>query len=324
MHVLWNKKFKVESVFICYSPYLEIKEIYNIVKDRIQLRDHCIHIDDHALEVNGYIGLVLKSKILDLPYVVAPITIEVIWSSGTSEKIERKIILFRPYIVVRYVPSVIIIRIKGNELKVDKRIGIRNEGYGTAIVKFEIDPSSNVEVTKPKDIEEYINGFCDQLVKELKVVKEHFPQYSSIISDFEKLMIEFAKGTFPLTEESLSYARKTSKLLVDAMKIDDNFAKEFLSAIIGAYIVVINILTEFRALLEYIRSIVENRVLLVNAMHMLKLEPGINVVKGRIYVHDLAGNVYKPIDIEVQINVISSRNIAIPVYELFQWGEGNI
>ncbi len=321
MHILWDKKFRVNNIVLCYSSYLEVKEIYNVAKEGIRIRNHCMYINGQALEVNGYIGLVLKSKILADPYVIVPMSIEITWSSGDNEKIEQRIVLFRPHIVVHHIPSTINVKVKDHRLEISNRIVIKNEGYATAIVKFEVDPSSDVKLTKPEEIEEYVKSFCEHLSQKLNRVKKEFPQYSNIVSSFEELMIKFAKGTFTLTEDFLSHTREVFNALLDAMEKDEVFARALISAIVGAYIAAINILTEFRALLEYLRSIAKNRVLLVNAMHMLELQPGSNLLKGYIRVHDLAGNVYSPIHVELQINVNNPESIKVPVYELFQWGE---
>jgi hypothetical protein len=54
-------------------------------------------------------------------------------------------------------------------------------------------------------------------------------------------------------------------------------------------------------------------------MSMIEFKPGSNLLKGRLVIQDLAGNIYKPIEINTNVEVKSDKPITIPMYEIFKW-----
>jgi len=320
VHIIWKKDAVVKHVKVCYPNHImELEEIYNVNKDGIHRNESCIIINGSAIEVNGYIGLVFKSEILKEPYVETEISIEIMTLLNSSEKTKWRLKLFRPHLVVQHIPPIIEIKVDAKGIKLSDRIVATNKGFGIAIVKFEVKAAEEVKVLRHLEIKEYVEHFCNQLLKNLEKVKTTFPQYSSIVNEFGRIWIDLSFGTFKITKESLKHAKEVFLTLLDIIEGDEDFARAITTALLGAYFSAINILTEFRALLEYLNSLAENRIILINAMDIIELQPGTNIVNGELQVHDLAENVYKPISIRICINVKCNDKIMIPLYELFKW-----
>ena len=113
--------------------------------------------------------------------------------------------------------------------------------------------------------------------------------------------------------------QETFENLLGAFEENEDFTRDFLDSILGAYLSAVNILTDLASFLEYLKSLAENRVILLNATSMIEFKPGSNLLKGRLVVLDLAGNMYEPIEIGTNIEVKSDQPITIPLYEIFQW-----
>jgi hypothetical protein len=107
--------------------------------------------------------------------------------------------------------------------------------------------------------------------------------------------------------------------LIRAAVENEDFARDVLDSYLSAYLSAVNILTELGSFLEYLKSLAENRVILLNAMSMIEFKPGSNLLKGRLVIQDLAGNIYKPIEINTNVEVKSDKPLTIPMYEIFKW-----
>jgi len=325
IHIIWRKDASLTRILICYSKELfDLKEIYNVEEKGITFTTinegkECAVVDINALETNGYIGAVLASKFLDNIYIETECSIELLNDNEIVKQISRRIKLFRPYIVAEKIPETIKVEVFNEQPKLSNRIILNNIGYGTAFLKFTLDSDSDVTMLRPEEMHEFITNFLNYFSTRLQDMKKNFPEYYELLSNVEKLFQQLLEGTYEFSEEWLNFVRSTIDDLVDALNRDEEFAKAFSSALIGAYLSAITIITEFRSLYEYLNSLASKRIILVNAFDILELQPGIHRIKGKIEIHDLAGNIHKPIAIEMKIHVNSNCRINIPIYELFEW-----
>lgn len=316
-HLIWDKERFVKIDISVPFSLIKLKEIYNVNEKALKIEKDLIRITD--FEINGYVGLVFVSEICEEALVEVPIRIEVKDDAGQQQIIERKIILFRPNVVLYDAPNNIELVQKENQISISKKICLKNEGKGTALVNFEIYKKCDAIVKKPEEIEEFIEKFCTRFSSKLNGVKMKYPQYLEIINKFEKFFTDLIKGTFVISEQYIREMHDAFESLINAFEENEDFAIDVLDSILSAYLSAVNILTELRSFLEYLKSLAENRVILLNAMSMIEFKPGSNLLKGRLVIQDLAGNIYKPIEINTNVEVKSDKPITIPMYEIFKW-----
>jgi hypothetical protein len=144
VHLIWDKERFVEIYISIPFNSVKLKEIYNVNEKALKIEKDLIRITD--FETNGYVGLVFTSEICKEALVELPIRIEVKDNAGQQQIIERKIIFFRPNVILYETPNNIELIQKGEQILISKKIRLKNEGKGTALVNFETYKESNVSV----------------------------------------------------------------------------------------------------------------------------------------------------------------------------------
>jgi hypothetical protein len=323
IHMLWDKERSVSIDVSLPLDLVELKEVYNVSKTALKIEMERNLVRVTGFESNGYVGFVFFSRVFEKTFLEVPIRIEVN-DNNTGEKqvIERKISFFRPHVVLYEVPTYIEL-VGGSEgeykIPMNKKIRLKNEGKGTALVKFEISKESNVVIRKPVEVEEFIETFCSRLSNKLSSLRNVYPQYTDVINGFEAFLLDLIKGTFTISKEYVKRVQEMLDALEKAFEESEDFARDIAEAILSAYLSAINVLTEIRSFLEYLKSLASNRVILLNAMSMMEFKPGLNRLKGHLLFQDLAGNVYNPIEIQTCVEVKSNESIMVPLYEIFEW-----
>jgi len=317
IHLIWDKERSVNIDISIPFRLVKLKEVYNVDETALKIEEDLVRITN--FESNGYVGLVFISKICEEAFVEVPIRIEIRDNAEEKQIIERKIIFFRPHVVLCEIPTNIELIQKGDQILPDEKICLKNEGKGTALVNFEISKESDATIKKPEEIEEFIERFCSRFSGKLEGVRKAYPQYLEIINGFETFITDLIKGTFTISEQYIQKMRDTFYRLERAFEENEAFLRDVLDSILSAYLSAVNILTEVRSFLEYLKSLAENKVILLNAVSMIEFKPGLNLLKGRLLVQDLAENVYKPIEVQTNVKVKSSSPIMIPLYEIFKW-----
>jgi|YelNatPaOPRAMG01_1025707.scaffolds.fasta_scaffold12931_2 hypothetical protein len=317
IHLIWDKERFVNIDINIPFSLVKLKEVYNVDETALKIEKDLVRITN--FESNGYVGFVFSSGIYKEAFVEVPIRIEVRDNVGEKQIIERKIIFFRPHVVLYEIPINIELIQKGDQILVDEKICFKNEGKGAALVNFEISKESDATIKKPEEIEEFIERFCSRFSGKLNGVKKAYPQYLEIINGFETFIVDSIKGTFTISEQYIKKMQDIFDRLERAFEENEAFLRDVLDSILSAYLSAVNILTEVRSFLEYLKSLAENKVILLNAISMIEFKPGLNLLKGRLLVQDLAGNIYEPIEIQTNVKVKSDNPIMIPLYEIFKW-----
>lgn len=319
IHIIWKKDANLSYIFLQYSRELfEIKEIYNVDKSGIILKEEGILINLDALETKGYIGFVLGTKFLNKPYTEAEVIIKLLDNGEVIEQVRGITKLFRPYIVVDKVPRNIILEfVKDSKLEVSNKIQIKNIGYGTAFIKLTLEQNSDVKILKPEEIYRFSMNFYSYLSVRLKELENIFLEYSDLLNKLNKIFYDLLIDNYEISEKWLRFLESTMAELIEIIIKDEEFARDLSSAIVGAYLSTINVITEFRSLYEYLKSLMSSRVVFLNAFDILELYPGSYNLKGKLQIYDLASNVHKPIIIETTLN--ANSKVRVPVYELFDW-----
>jgi hypothetical protein len=317
IHMIWNQDKSVKVNVYFPSNLLKLKEIYNVDKHGLKVEKDYLSIT--KLERNGYVGFVFEANIYEEPSITIPIKIEIETSEGLKQVISHETFLFRPNVIACVIPEKIKVSAKDNRVFIKNKIALKNEGKGTAIVKLELTEPSDVLVKMPEEIEGFVERFCSTLTNKSKSIKENFPQYAQIIDAFTALVIDSVKGSFQLTKEYARKMKDTLDELEKAFEKNEDFLKDVLEAILGAYISAVNIITEINSFFEYLKSLAENKVILLNASSVIELKPGLNKIFGRLSVQDLVRNMHEPVQVSSSVEVDADQPIEIPLYAVFEW-----
>jgi len=319
VHLIWNRDTTIALNLEVPSEFVILREIYNVGKECIEIDGSNVKIT--GFETNGYIGLVFATRIVKETSVLVPLRITIEMKEGAKQTIERNILLFRQHVVKRSVPEEIDVKSEIGKPIIENRICLKNEGSGTAIVKLDISKESDAVVKMPEEMEGFATKFCSTLKVKADILKKDFPKYSKNVDDFITLIVDSVEGSFTVSKEYVKKVGDTIDNMSDAFEESEDFMGGVLEALLGAYLSSINLLTEMHGLLEYLKSLAKNKVLLQNATSVIELNPGLNRIFGCLRIHDLAHNVHEPIEIETKINVKSSSKIAVPLYSIFEWLE---
>lgn len=317
IHLTWNREKLVRINIRFPSASMHLKEIYNVSKRGLKIEDGNLTITE--FEINGYMGLVFEASIDKKSSVIVPVKVEIETDNGISHVVERKMLLFRPHIVAQTTPRKTELVSRNDRLNLKEKISLKNQGEGTAIVRLDIAKESNLSVKTTNEIKEFIEKFCTTLESKSQSLKEDFPEYSQIADEFTSLIIDMTKGTFAFTKEYAQEIQRISDEITRTFEENEEFSRDFLDALLGAYLSAVNIITEIHSFFEYLKSLAGKKVILLNATSAIELKPGSNNIIGHLRIKDLAHNVYKPIDVNMGVNVSSNKPVMLPLYSLFEW-----
>jgi hypothetical protein len=314
-HITWDKTENIE-ITLEYSSPIKIKNIYNVPAEGIkQVNNTKIKIN--KFDVNGYVGLVFISKIIEEAKIIPHIkfTIKKIKSSDFKE-FEKQIILFKPSIEIHKVPENIKINYNSEKesYSLDNKIVLKNGGDGTAIIGVDLLSENDFERSVHNKMDKFVDAVYEDLTKKFKEMKEPFPEYAPLLNKY----IIITKPPIDLNDEFRKKHKKIEKAFLEAFEDDEDFCEQFVHAITSSYMKNIHLITEKKSFLNYLDSVGEGKVILMNYLDVINPRKLSGKLELKIYIKDLANNehpsiILKPIKLEL------SNECQIPVHLLFEW-----
>jgi hypothetical protein len=316
-HILWDKKEKI-NIFIKVPENIELQEIFNVPEDSMSLIDNnTIKIENFNL--NGYVGFVFQSKTHPDPKILSNIEFRLIdIKDGSDQIIKKEIELFRPSIKLGNVPSTIKIfyNEKTHAFELDQKIPIKNCGDGTAQIFVQLKQEGDFRKNLPSGLEEFENNFRKDFTGELNKIKAEFPDFTPLIDDF----IEIVKTQKTYNTEERAKVKSIFKQLEESFENNEQFLFKFVSALSYSYLKNIQLITEIKSFLEYLNSIGNGRVILLNSIDILKTEKETGILELIIQNSDIMNNDYPPIEVTpIKINCVNKCGCEIPIHSLFDW-----
>jgi hypothetical protein len=184
-HILWSD-LRFDSIKIRHSKDLTLKEIYNVPCDCHILEDEAIVVK--RVEVDGYLGLVLSTKILTEKATDVSVEYDFVLNNQVLEKLEFQAHLFRPDIVIGDTPIEICVATTNDEVL--PKIPITNLGEGTAIIDVDTVPGSDLQKHYPEFVERFMEEYRTDIHFSITRLKKHFKEYSALLSALEKYLVE--------------------------------------------------------------------------------------------------------------------------------------
>ena len=314
IHIIFNNENSPE-INLKYDKELTIKEIYNVPENAFEvISEQELMIRNY--EVKGYVGLVFASSILEVPHKKCNIFLE---SKNGEENVfeQRSIEIFRPLIVIESVPEKITISydsIKKGYI-IDNKIIMKNTGLGSAIVNVTIKNNDTIMLDVPENFGFFLSGFNKDLVSHLNNIKSKFPDYVNEVDDFSQFFLQPEKI---ISELKTTQVKNIFERFIHILETNDELAEEFGEGIASSYLKNIQFITEISSFLEYLHSTADGKVILTNAVEVLKAESSIFDVEFDLGITDLSLNDYPELDIN-KIKVEFKGIKSAPLYLFFDW-----
>ena len=314
-HVIWDKSETVK-IRVKFPSALEVKEVFNVPPGgAITLPDGTAEL--RGFIMNGYVGLVLRSKRLEDTLVRERVTFEIEYLGGSSsENYEREISLFRPMLELLDVPPEVRVRstLASRFAKLDEKIRIRNTGEGTAIIQVELQSKDEFEKLTAVEFDDFRKRFIDDVEMKLRAISAEDPSRADLIVKFLSLL----KTPMVFNEEGKAEIKSVFEDLVNALQNDEKFLEKFASSLATSYLRNMQILTEINSFTEYLNSIGEGRVILLNSTDVIRAKKQAGVMNLKIRITDLAYNNYPAVELP-PITVRWEGSGDLPIHMLFDW-----
>jgi hypothetical protein len=313
-HVLWSGQEQL-VIEVRIPKELELREAYNVsTGSENQLSARLLRIRE--VDVPGYVGLVFRSRKLREPRTLAKVRIEVRSSGGDVLRItDREVLLFRPMIRTVKIPSMIeAVRGPHQGDAVEPRISMRNVGDATAFVNIEVKGKSRVSICQPKGADEFTLKFMADVTSGLEAAKGEFARYSRLLDR----LIEVARTRRPFEQEDRRGLMALRRQAVRAYGENREFHSRVIQVVGEAYFKNLQLITEVSLFLDYLNSIGEGRVIVANALDVLKIPAGESPFTIQLKLADAALNSYPPITLPT-ISIVSDVAQEIPIHSLFDW-----
>ena len=320
VHIIFDNVNSPE-IRLRYDKELTIREIYNVPENAFKvISGQELVVENY--EVKGYVGLVFSSSISEVPYKKCNLILE---SKSDKQDVyeQRSIEIFKPLLEIKNVPEKITVSYDSSkrEYKIDNKIIMKNMGLGSAIVNVKVNNNDTVGLAMPENYYHFLEGFRNDLASQLNNLKSHFPAHASDVDSFSQFFLQPEKI---IAETKTTQIKKIFERFVHLLEANDDLAEEFVEGIVSSYLKNIQFITEISSFLEYLHSTAEGKVILTNAVEVLKAQTSIFDAGFDLGITDLALNKYP----ELVINKIKFEfkgTKSVPLYLLFEWkGETNM
>ena len=319
IHLTWQPEKTLKVTIEVPNEAICVKAIHNVDKKSFEIKGNTIRVV--AFERNGYLGLIFETKLIKERFFYAPLKIKIETNTGLKQVVENKILLFRQDLTLCKISKTIDVKKEIGYLKVTDKILLRNEGKGTAVVRFRLNDESKGIIKKTPEIEAFSSKFCFILTEKYALTQTEFPKYCKTTVDFLKILLDSVQGTYTLNKQFAKKWDGTLKEIDIATQENEEYLRSLLEGLFSAYLASVHLITEVHGLLEYLKSLGKNKIILQSATSVIELEPGENKIDGCLELTDLAGNIFDPLRIQTTINVHDNSRISIPLYSIFNWLE---
>lgn len=315
-HIIWDKSARLKVRVKCPAA-IQVKEVYNVDQGEGHVLENG-SIEYTNFVVDGYIGFVFQTKPLQTTLVREQVVFDVESIDGhTRSSFTKEIDLFRPAVEIVRAPAEL--RIKYDKDKgswnLSDRIRIRNVGAGTALVEIGLISEEDFQMGASSSLEEFQKAFLTDLGIKLDLLAKDHPRHAGVVQDVASL---FKQRIYLLDEKIKSKIKSTFEELEAAGNEDPEFIEGFLSAVAISYIKNISVITELTSFLEYLNSIGEGRVIILNSIDSMKAKKSPAKLRMVVRLTDLADNNYPTLQLP-PITVTYEGESGVPIHMLFDW-----
>lgn len=296
---------------------IDIKELYNVKAEgvRIESLSPGLMIRITGLEVNGYVGGLCSTEVLEEPQVIRDLEFEIL-SEGQIVRETKRIELFRADIKIAEVPKEIRIQVdRDGRFKVARGVSLKNKGKGTGLVMLMLHEDSEVKEGELQRLQEFYAAFGRDLKKNIDSLLKAFPEHQKAIELWASYLDRWSTSGLEGLEEATDLQEELQK----AQEADEKFREACAKAVIDAYLNNIRVFTDVDSFLSYLKSIQNRGIIFLNPLMTLKVNESPSKFRAYLNIVDLAGNQYEPIELG-EILLSATKESIVPIYQLISAG----
>ncbi len=318
-YLLWDKAKKIK-IFLNISDSLEIVDVYN---GEIETNNKDNRIEISKFDANGYLGLVFQTKILNVTKKTEKITFEISDGEKIIETIEKSIFLFRPEVELISTPEKIVCESDSkNAIKfVNKGIRLKNIGDGMAVIGLKPHENSLIKIHEPENTYKFFKSVWTDVASSFEKMEKSFPEYEIDMREY----IEFGNYVIDHLDDILDikireWHKKLNEKFEKILLSNEEFARQYVECISTAYLKNYHLITNIENFVNYLKSIENNKILIINPLMVLRISTPLKKFEGNIVVFDLNGHEYPSIPIKFEVQ--SEADCEIPLHQLFSIENG--
>jgi hypothetical protein len=288
---------------------LTFKEAYNVSEGGLTAEKRTVIAS--GFEIDGYLGLLFRSSSLEDVIKDDTFNFSLIGPNGELlAQTSKKIRMYRPLLRVEHVPNTIVVDVDHQAVK--GGIKIKNAGRGTVVVLAKVAPDSPVTLAAPDYLVDFKQKFERTLNERFAVLRTDFPTYAGLVDEISTWMHAPPDFSDP---KDVELAKKLGEKFE---VVEDKFAEAFSQAIIDAIITNIQIETVYQQLLQYIKSIGSERIILGQPLNVIRFVTPNAKFKLKLVPRNLVFNTYESLELP-EITIQATKAGEIPLYKLFEW-----
>ncbi len=320
-HLTWPTNRRIRGLTLAVSADLEIIHLYNS-KERKQVDEGGGHsVEVTSFEEPGYLGFVLKSRVLSVPDSEADVNVHGdSEDSGVTSSFNEtfKVNLFRPDLEVtdgEGTPRSI------NFTSQETGIGpvasspilLENKGKGTSIVMVSIRSPTPVEMGDYLQQGEVRARFQRTLKEGLDKVKSDHPKHVALVDN----VLSFALKDILSEEEALTGIKYLNEQLSGVERGDPDFADDLAEVFGDAALSIFTLDQRFSSWATALGSNVDRKVVLLNPWFAIKVGPNPVTVDFHLRCFDLQWHEHKQLTVG-PVTLTADTESLLPVCGIFQ------
>jgi len=304
-----------DKILIKKFDCCNLLDIYNVSDKDYSIVDNMITVN--KVEVDGYLGLLLRTERMKEINVKEELFITFMKNDCIIYDVKGEINLFKPEIEIKYVPDIIVVN--NGVINKKNKILLENIGDGTCRIIFKTYVESDISISKPKRIKDFLEGFKNTFNKEVDKISSKYVGFEYVFDDIRFIVNKFFD---PSDEVLLKEYKEKIDQIDKVMEQNEDLARDILRAYISAVFKNIHMITVVEQFLDYLQSVQKNRVELLNPLDTIEINEKEQTLILEIHYTDLLNNKIEPIILK-PINIKGNKETDISIYNLFNWNGSN-
>lgn len=321
-HLTWNPATPLRRLVLTLGPELELVHLYNVANGRQGTTVDGTIVDLEGVQVEGYCGFVLRSRVLLLPEARSGVRLKgEVDRSGARLPFNQsfEVALFRPDLNVRGGESTPrVLRFMAQEDSpspvADVPITLENRGRGTCIVLVAVrQGDTQVRIGDYLQQGETKTRFRTALKEGLERVKKEYPKHSKLIDRIH----EFTSKDILTEDEALAGINELSTSMSTVEKEDPEFAEDLGEVFGDATLSILSVDQRFTSWATALGSNIDHRLILLNPWFALEVGPEPISVSFSLRCFDLQWHEHKQLNVG-PVTLFGDVKGMVPVCGMFQ------
>jgi hypothetical protein len=320
-HLTWGESLPLQRLELLLGADLEVVHLYN-VKEFAPAKDQGpTTVVVTSVQEPGYLGFVLKSKVLPTAESKARVELKGEFGAGgviTAVSRSFEIDLFRPDLVVaggEGIPRAIHFGAHEGGIAPmgDNPVILENRGKGTCIVLVSIPTSFVVSMGDYLQQGEAKSRFRKNLGEGLSKIRTEYPKYTELVGRIES----FASKDLLTEDEVLEGVKDLNKQMAEVEKENPEFSEDLGNVFGEAALSILSVDQRFTSWATAFGSSFDRKIILLNPWFAVEVGPEPITVGFRLRCFDLQWHEHKQLSVG-PLTLSGDAKGLVPVCGIFQ------